>query len=293
LTCTVCGSSNPQENRFCGSCGASFDFALQRIREDLSSHIAEQIATVTAGWKEQKLLDIETTEVIVDRLQKWAKLFAFFTAVPLALIALWLGLLGYSSYKDFRAKVDQTTKDVDTKVQQAATGVAALGQQEAHLTDAQQDLSRKQGELSKAQTELAPQLTVARTRVESLQRMEGDLSGSQLKISENLRSLRPELEGAQRTVNDLKNKTSDMTSTENQIRDAQSALLEKTNAAKDQVRQLDDRAATLKESMEADGQIVSRLDALNKTVGTARKRFGSQGRTRTRNRLVDGSYSRC
>jgi len=112
VVCPSCTNENPQENRFCGQCGTLLDSATQKLREDLTREVADQIAAATAGWKDQQLVDVETTEAIVNRVQSWAKLFGFFVALPLLLITFWLGLLGYRTYTDVTNATGQIDKDL-------------------------------------------------------------------------------------------------------------------------------------------------------------------------------------
>jgi hypothetical protein len=169
LGCPFCDTLNPDANRFCGNCGTSLDPGLQRVREELKRQISDQLTIATAQWKEQKTLDVETTEAIVTRIQNWAKVFGFFVAIPLVLIAVWLGLLGYRSYADFQTSLARSQADVDQKLRAAKQGVVALQQRASELADLQ-------ATIAKEQTEIGPKLRVVEQDVATLESRAGVLS---------------------------------------------------------------------------------------------------------------------
>jgi len=53
-----------------------------------------------AKGREQKVLELETSELIVNRLMSWAKLFAFFVGIPTVLFLVVIALLVGKSWKD-------------------------------------------------------------------------------------------------------------------------------------------------------------------------------------------------
>jgi len=62
--------------------------------------------------KDSKVVDMETSEAIAARLSGWAKLFAYFVGVPLAVLAATLGLLGLRTFKDFSSSVVKARAEV-------------------------------------------------------------------------------------------------------------------------------------------------------------------------------------
>jgi hypothetical protein len=75
--------------------------------------------------KDSKVVDVETSQAIASRLADWAKLFAFFVGIPLALLAATLGFLGFRTYSDFSARVttarDDALKRLDESRKEAET----------------------------------------------------------------------------------------------------------------------------------------------------------------------------
>ncbi|HUP62009.1 MAG TPA: hypothetical protein VNA69_16500 [Thermoanaerobaculia bacterium] len=68
---------------------------------------ARTTTTATAApapaTRDAEVVEIQIAQRVADRLMSWAKLFGFFVGIPLALIAAWLGFLGYKSAADFKA----------------------------------------------------------------------------------------------------------------------------------------------------------------------------------------------
>src|SRR5271156_1058874 len=102
MDCVECRHSNPDENVYCGKCGA-----------ELGLTIAQTIAK--RGIRDRKAIEYELTEAVADRLKKWFGL-------ALALFALALGW----SYFDFRRGVTAAQAEIERSVEDAKTNIAAL-----------------------------------------------------------------------------------------------------------------------------------------------------------------------
>ncbi|MFZ0798730.1 MAG: hypothetical protein WCA13_12300 [Terriglobales bacterium] len=105
--------------RFCCSCGQALGPASRAFPDGLDQTVSAKLdELLRTKYKDQKLIDIETTELVVTRVQNWAKLFAFFVAVPLFLILAAFGALGYRKYTDF---ADEISKMEDTQLNDLRT----------------------------------------------------------------------------------------------------------------------------------------------------------------------------
>jgi hypothetical protein len=86
----------------------------------LESNLFKQIqAAFKEQFKDQKIVDIETTQAVVSRLLDWTKFLGFFVGIPLALLGLVLGFLGMKTYTDFSRLVTTAQKEVKKNLESA------------------------------------------------------------------------------------------------------------------------------------------------------------------------------
>ena len=129
MICPSCKSENPDAKQFCGDCGS----LLQSTA--LAAAVRQEVArALDARLKDQKIVEIETTQSIVSRLSDWAKLFGWFVAIPLAILLGVLGALGIRTYSDFTSSVSQAEKEA-LKNLSSATDDAKRASEEAKKVD--------------------------------------------------------------------------------------------------------------------------------------------------------------
>jgi len=126
--CPHCNAANPDGKKFCGDCGAALaDPLAANVRDAIDSSVATRVdAVLKERYKDQKLLEVETTQAIVERFSGWAKLLGFFVGVPVALLLLVLGLLGVKTYADFSAKVEKIESDTTASLSAAQENATKL-----------------------------------------------------------------------------------------------------------------------------------------------------------------------
>jgi len=110
--------------------------------------------------KDQKALEIETTQAILSRLTDWAKLFGFFVGIPLALLAVVLGFLGIRTYTDFSSRVSKAREE-------ALRPLDETKKESERIANAYKDLS-VQLEATKALSSLVEALSQKVTRIEQV-----------------------------------------------------------------------------------------------------------------------------
>ena len=83
IECPRCEAANPDGKKFCGECGEALDPALSAVKQFIDVSVRSQIlSTVAERYKDQKLLEVETTQAIATRFSEWAKLLGFFIGIP-------------------------------------------------------------------------------------------------------------------------------------------------------------------------------------------------------------------
>ena len=112
MHCVECKTENPDGKRYCGDCGALLGRSLT--------------ATAMENLRDRKTVETEITEAVAERLHKWAKWFAFWAGIPLALLLVVLAFLGFKSYSDFSAKVEVAKAEVVQKLDAARQSLGTL-----------------------------------------------------------------------------------------------------------------------------------------------------------------------
>jgi hypothetical protein len=127
IECARCKAQNADGQKFCGDCGGPLDPAIGAIKELMNSALRDQVhEIIEQHYKDQKVVEIETTQAIVSRLSDWAKLFAFFVGIPIGLLLLILGVLGIKTYTDFSNQVDKARTDATVQLAKAQEDAAKL-----------------------------------------------------------------------------------------------------------------------------------------------------------------------
>jgi DNA polymerase III delta subunit len=110
-TCSRCSTDNPADARFCVACGAPIGPEWHALDRFLDEQLVQKIRTVLkAEFADQKALEIETSELVADRVLKWAKTFGFFIGIPVAIAIGFLGFVGIKTWSDVTSVRDNLAK---------------------------------------------------------------------------------------------------------------------------------------------------------------------------------------
>ena len=113
--------------------------APQATPEDRLASMETQLESLgsQAKGREQKVLELETCELIANRLMGWAKLFGFFVCIPIAVLLVVMGLILGKGLKDLneltvttRNSLQPLLKDAQTRADEAKN-VAVAAQRDA------------------------------------------------------------------------------------------------------------------------------------------------------------------
>ena len=109
VDCSRCGNSNPATNSFCGSCGLALADEQSRVIDNARQAARQEIETAIDTWRtrQQKILEVEISEHVVNRLKEITK----WVGLPTALLLAILTYFGISSFKDAKEKVDKASGD--------------------------------------------------------------------------------------------------------------------------------------------------------------------------------------
>jgi hypothetical protein len=169
IECARCKAESADGKKFCGECGNPLDATTPAFKElasppsplsPASAALRDQVhEIIEQHYKDQKVVEIETTQAIATRLLEWAKLLAFFVGIPITVLLLILGVFGIKTYNDFSTQVDKAKADV-AAAEAAATD---LKSRTASIDSDYQKLSTK---ISDTRTALEEQVKTLSARVD-------------------------------------------------------------------------------------------------------------------------------
>jgi hypothetical protein len=201
MTCPQCNSPSAEGKKYCADCGTPLEPQTKHLESFVKSQVEESIRE---RFKDQKLVDIETTQAVAERLHGWAKLFAFFVGVPLGLFIIWLSIAGFEKYSDFRKLVASIEEQVKPKIEQAKSD-AEQAQKTAREAKDEAEVSKKTIEAATAEakrqlgsaTELAKNVKMLSDRVSGLeQQTSNQMKGSSQRVDARVAELNQKIDVA-------------------------------------------------------------------------------------------------
>ena len=102
MECQSCHAINPEGKRYCSDCGA---LLAPSLKQEIDAVLKERL-------RDQKVVEVELMEGIVNRLTGWAKTLAYLIGLPLVALGSALGFLGVKTYVDFSTLSKQASSRV-------------------------------------------------------------------------------------------------------------------------------------------------------------------------------------
>jgi hypothetical protein len=170
MTCPNCSSSVAEDQEFCGKCG-------HRIRETVASLSERLVAVETrANAREQRLLELETIENVMNGVQRRVVRFAYFAGIPLLLFGLALSLILGKDYSDLKTVAADAKKAIAPVLEEAKSVAAdALSTAKDARTTSQQvsdDVRKTQRGVTELKTQVDSRIADAQkldTQIKDLQ----------------------------------------------------------------------------------------------------------------------------
>src|SRR4051812_33860505 len=108
MECLQCKATNPDDNRYCGKCGA-----------ELSTTLDETVWR--RGVRDRQAIEIEITEAVFERLVKWSKWLVGLAALIFA------GILGWG-FHDVRSAVRSGKNQIEAAVSDGRNDINQIKQ---------------------------------------------------------------------------------------------------------------------------------------------------------------------
>jgi hypothetical protein len=205
MNCPHCNSPSADGKKFCADCGTPFDPQTKYLETFVKSQVEEAIQQ---KFKDQKLVDIETSQAVAERLHGWAKLFAFFVGLPAAVVLVGLSVAGIQKYSDFKTMVGSIEQQVKPKIEQAKSD-AEQAQKTAIEAKSEAEVSKKtiEGATAEAKRQLGSATDLAKNvkglsdRVSGLeQQTSNQIKGSGQRVDSRMIELDQKIDAATKDI---------------------------------------------------------------------------------------------
>lgn len=201
MNCPHCNSPSAEGKKYCADCGTPLDPQTMHLESFVKAQVEDAIKE---RFKDQKLVDIETSQAIAERLHGWARLFGYWVGLPVAALILVLGALGIQKYIDIKNLVASTEEQVKPKIEQAKSD-AEQAQKTAKEAKDEAEGSKKtiEGATAEAKrqlgsaTELAKNVKALSDRVSGLEEQTSNqIKGSSQRIDARVSELDQKIDAA-------------------------------------------------------------------------------------------------
>jgi hypothetical protein len=145
MNCHVCAEPNSKTALYCENCGEPLTVAAASVRRERER-------------REKQTRENELTEAVATRLMKWAKIFLFVTAIPVALLLI---VIGKATFSDIPKSVEAAKAEINASKDSVLSNIAYIQSQlspiQNRVTLIQSDLTKYQqvnSEIGKLQSSL-------------------------------------------------------------------------------------------------------------------------------------------
>ena len=137
---------------------------------------ADAIETIVAAaiqkeTKDKSLVEIGIAAAVTERLIAWARIFAYFVAIPAAVVLLVLTIFGYSKFEDARKLVDKAEanlRGIDTQLKGVETELKEVQQNKSRLDQLSATVDQQVRELQTKSAEVTQRVNSLDTAVQSI-----------------------------------------------------------------------------------------------------------------------------
>jgi hypothetical protein len=173
---------------FCSKCGQSLSpDALASLGERLSA-VESLLASnsKSSESKEQKYLELETSERIVARVMKWAKMFAYLVGIPVAVAIIVLGLFVGKGELDLRSFVNDAKKEASGILQEAKDDSSEAKRSASDALNTAQQVNH---EIHDTKTKIGDLKTQVDVQLSEVQKLASQLTAEQNQLEAQSRTL--------------------------------------------------------------------------------------------------------
>src|SRR4051794_24875155 len=101
--CPQCGTALQAGDRFCRQCGLEQHSDTAAINALITRILPARIdAALRERLREQKVVEVETAELLAERATKWLKALGFFLGIPIVLVAAIFSFFGIKGWSELQ-----------------------------------------------------------------------------------------------------------------------------------------------------------------------------------------------
>ena len=182
MNCPHCNSPSAEGKKYCADCGSPLDPQTVRLETLIKSQVADAIRD---KFKDQKVVEVETSHAIAERLIGWAKLFAYAVGIPFGLLIVWLSIAGIDTYRDFKKLVATVEEQIKPMLEQAKSD-AEQAQKNAKQAKAEAEDSKNT--IENAATEAKRQLGSAVELAKNVKALSDRFAGLEQQTSSEIKT---------------------------------------------------------------------------------------------------------
>jgi hypothetical protein len=168
-TCPQCHAHCNVGDRFCHSCGHQLVNDAASVEAQLARILPGQIdAALASRLREQKVVEVETAQLLAERAVSWLKLLGFFVGIPIVAGGIVLAFLGFKTYSDFQSYLERAArfeKVLTTAEQHSGEINKRVTELDAALTSAHKQIDQQLAQIGKQQKDLQAQVSTIQQRL--------------------------------------------------------------------------------------------------------------------------------
>jgi hypothetical protein len=168
-TCPQCHAHYDVDDRFCHSCGHQLVNDAACVEAQLARILPGQIdAALASRLREQKVVEVETAQLLAERAVSWLKLLGFFVGLPIVAGGIVLAFLGFKTYSDFQSYLEKAArfeKVLTTAEQHSGEINKRVTELDAALVSAHTQIDRQLAQIGKQQKDLQAQVSTIQQRL--------------------------------------------------------------------------------------------------------------------------------
>lgn len=202
---------DPVDKNFWGDCGAMLG-APSIADDDLRTRVK---AIMHSELEDKKVVEVEVTEAVLDRINSWAKMLAFFAGIPMALLIGVLGVMGFRKYNDLSELISAAEEKIKPTIRQAEKTAddverktndlkARAGEMQSQVERAEKtagDMERATSELKKRNEDMERLFDVLEPRLKESERL---AKGYEARLTEVQKAVDSRVADLEQDVNEIK-----------------------------------------------------------------------------------------